>query len=62
MTDSAGEEAKGGLSFDDLLAMLHEQIKQSEKLPMHIRGSFITYLELENFMLLVYALFKAKRE
>jgi hypothetical protein len=49
-------------SFEDLMAILQEQIKQSEELPMHVRGSFVTYLELENLMLLVYALFKAKRE
>ena len=54
------EESKP--SFDDLMAMLHDQIRQSENYPMHVRGSFVTYLELENLMLLVYALFKAKRE
>ena len=49
------------MSFDQLLSLLLDQIKNSESLPMHVRGSFITYLEMENLMTLVYALFKAKR-
>lgn len=44
---------------EQLLNMLLDQINNSESLPMHVRQSFVTYVELEAFMLLVYAILKA---
>lgn len=46
-------------SRDELLNLLHDMIKNSENLPMHVRYSFITYIEFESLMLLVYAILKA---
>lgn len=48
-------------SRDELLGMLLEQINNSENLPMHVRSSFVTYLELESALLLIYAILKEPR-
>lgn len=43
---------------DQLLEMLLEQLRVSENLPPHVRSSFVTYLDLEAALWLVYAIFK----
>ena len=45
---------------DQLLQMLFDQIKNSEGLPPHVRSSFVTYLDLEAALWLIYAILKAQ--
>ena len=57
---NAKEEAFGVKpGRDQLLQMLFDQIKNSEGLPPHVRSSFVTYLDLEAALWLIYAILKA---
>ncbi len=43
---------------DELLGMLLDTIKYSEDLPSHVRSSFVTYLDLEGALALIYAILR----
>ncbi len=43
---------------DELLSMLLDTIKYSEDLPPHVRSSFVTYLDLEGALALIYAILR----
>ena len=42
----------------ELMGMLLDVIHNSENLPSHVRSSFVTYLDLEGALALVYAILK----
>lgn len=43
---------------EELLGMLLDTIKYSEELPPHVRSSFVTYLDLEGALALIYAILR----
>ena len=51
-------KVKIGGRRDELLGMLLDTIKYSEDLPPHVRSSFVTYLDLEGALALIYAILR----
>ena len=47
---------------DELLSMLLDTIKYSEDLPPHVRSSFVTYLDLEGALALIYAILREPQD
>lgn len=47
-----------GSRKEELLEMLYETIKNSENLPPHVRSSYVTYMELEGVLALMYSILK----
>jgi hypothetical protein len=43
---------------EELMSMLLETIKNSENLPQHVRSSYVTYLDLDGALTLIYAILK----
>lgn len=43
---------------EELLSMLFDTIQNSENLPTHVRSSFVTYLDLDGALTLIYAILK----
>ena len=52
------DKVKIGGGRDELLGMLLDTIKYSEDLPPHVRSSFVTYLDLEGALALIYAILR----
>ncbi len=48
------------MTKEQLLELLYDQIKHSDNLPINVRNSFITYIDFESMMLLVYAILKGQ--
>ena len=57
-TDSKDERPIAGRR-EELLSMLLDTIKASENLPSHVRFSFVTYVDLESSLALLYAILRA---
>lgn len=51
-------KVKIGGRREELLGMLLDTIKYSEDLPFHVRSSFVTYLDLEGALALIYAILR----
>lgn len=51
-----------GSRKEELLEMLYETIKNSETLPPHVRSSFVTYMDLEGVLALMYSILKEPRD
>ena len=45
---------------EELLQYLEDHLKHAETMPPHVRQSFVTYLDLEAILNLIFAIFKAK--
>lgn len=56
--DKKGNPDESRMSKEQLLELLYDQIKHSDNLPIHVRNSYITYIDFESMMLLVYAILK----
>ncbi len=52
------ESEEPRMTKEQLLELLYDQIKHSDNLPIHVRNSYITYIDFESMMLLVYAILK----
>ena len=55
-------KVKIGGRRDELLGMLLDTIKYSEDLPSHVRSSFVTYLDLEGALALIYAILREPQD
>ena len=58
--DQIPNEQENLPSREELLEYLGDHLKHGETLPPHVRQSFVTYMDLELVLDLIYAILKAK--
>ncbi len=54
------QKAENEISKTDLMKHFRDHLKHIERLPAHVRESFVTNLDLESVLTLIYSIFNAK--
>jgi len=57
--DEISEDAE--MTRDQMMQLLLDQVNHSANLPPHVRHAFVTYIDFESMILLIYSILKAEK-